>query len=72
MFFQGQPSNSVLSPFLAHPTALLNELYITPLIPRSTLPFNLLVTLNSIRLNLEYARAHRGVDRGYLQVFEYT
>ena len=68
MFFQGQTMNPTLSPLLAYPTELLNYVYALPLVPNSTLPFNLLVTLNAIRLNLEYTKAQRGVNKGYLQV----
>jgi len=68
MFFQGQTMNPTLSPMLAYPKDLLNYVYALPLIPNSTLPFNLLVTLNAIRLNLEYHKAQRGVNRNYLQV----
>jgi len=68
MLFQGQQMNPTLSPMLAYPTELLNHVYALPLVPNSTLPFNLLVTLNAVRLNLEYHKAQRGVNRGYLQV----
>ena len=67
-FFQGQTMNPTLSPLLAYPTELTNHVLSLPLIPGSTLPFNLLITLNAIRLNLEYSKAQHGVERGYLQV----
>jgi hypothetical protein len=60
--------NPTLSPLLAYPTELLLHVYSLPLVPHSTLPFNLLFTMNAIRLNLEYTKAQRGVERGYLQV----
>jgi len=69
-FFQGHhAASSNLASALAYPTELLNRIYDLPLVPGYDLPFNLLFTLNAVRLNLEYARAQRGVDRGYLQVF---
>jgi hypothetical protein len=71
MFFQGQTMNPTLSPLLAYPTELTNHVLSLPLIPGSTLPFNLLITLNAIRLNLEYSKAQHGVERGYLQVTSY-
>jgi len=68
-FFQGHhAASSNLVSALAYPTELLNRIYDLPLVPGYDLPFNLLFTLNAVRLNLEYARAQRGVDRGYLQV----
>jgi hypothetical protein len=68
-FFQGQQASySNFAAALAYPTELLNRIYDLPLLPGYDLPFNMLFTLNAVRLNLEYARAQRGVDRGYLQV----
>ena len=54
---------------LAYPTELLRQIYAMPLFPQSFLPFNLLLTLNAIRLNLEFTKAQRGADRPYLHVF---
>jgi hypothetical protein len=68
MLFQGQTMNPALSPLLAYPTELLRHAYSQPLIPNTSLPFNLLFTMNAIRLNLEYTKSQRGVERGYLQV----
>ena len=67
MFFQGQTMNPILSPLLAYPTELLLHAYSLPLIPNTILPFNLLFTMNALRLNLEYTKSQRGVERGYLQ-----
>ena len=61
--------NPILSPLLSYPTELLRHIYAQPLVPQTNLPFNLLFTMNAIRLNLEYSKSQRGVDRGYLQVF---
>ena len=61
--------NPTLSPLLAYPTELLRQVYALPLVPQTNLPFNLLFTMNAIRLNLEYSKSQRGVERGYLQVF---
>jgi len=47
---------------------MLLQLYAQPLLPGTNMPFNLLVTLNALRLNLEYTKSQRGVDKGYLQV----
>ena len=69
MFFQGQTMNPTLSPLLAYPTELLRQIYALPLVPQTNLPFNLLFTMNAIRLNLEYSKSQRGGERGYLQVF---
>jgi hypothetical protein len=68
MFFGGQSANPVLSPMLAYPTEVLRQIYAMPLFPQSFLPFNLLFTLNAIRLNLEFHRAQRGADKPYLHV----
>lgn len=54
---------------LAYPTEVLRQIYAQPLVPGTNLPFNLLVTMNAIRLNLEYTKSQRGIDKGYLQVF---
>jgi hypothetical protein len=64
----GQTMNPTLSPILAYPTQAINNILSLPLVPHSTLPFNLLFTLNALRLNLEYSKAQRGAERGYLQV----
>jgi hypothetical protein len=68
MFSKAQPANPMLSPLLEYPTDFIQWLLALPLIPNSTLPFNLLFTMNAIRLNLEYHKATRGAQRGYLQV----
>jgi len=72
MFFGGQGGNPVLSPMLAYPTELLRQIYAMPLFPQSFLPFNLLLTLNAIRLNLEFTKAQRGADKPYLHVFPHS
>jgi hypothetical protein len=68
MFFGGQSANPVLSPMLAYPTEILRQIYAMPLFPQSFLPFNLLFTLNAIRLNIEFHKAQRGADKAYLHV----
>jgi hypothetical protein len=68
MLFKAQASHSALSPLLVYPTEVLMQLYAQPLIPGTNLPFNLLVTMNALRLNLEYTKSQHGVERGYLQV----
>lgn len=68
MFFPGPTANPTLSTFLEGPTELLHQMYSQPLIPSMNLPFNLLFTMNALRLNLEYHKSQRGINRGYLQV----
>jgi hypothetical protein len=53
---------------LAYPTEILRQIYAMPLFPQSFLPFNLLFTLNAVRLNIEFHKAQRGADKAYLHV----